>query len=66
VRGALDHAGLTITSAALGVVAKTTHAVPAAETERVLAFLDALDEHEDVQRVYSNVEFDDAALEALA
>jgi YebC/PmpR family DNA-binding regulatory protein len=66
VRGALDSAGLKITSAALGVVAKTTHAVPATETERVLAFLDALDEHEDVQRVYSNVEFDDAALEALA
>ncbi len=66
VRHALDAAGLAITSAALGVVAKATHAVPAPDTERVLAFLDALDEHEDVQRVYSNVEFDDAALEALS
>jgi transcriptional/translational regulatory protein YebC/TACO1 len=36
------------------------------ETAKVLAFLDALDEHEDVQRVYTNVEFDDAQLEALA
>jgi transcriptional/translational regulatory protein YebC/TACO1 len=36
------------------------------ETAKVLTFLDALEDHEDVQRVYSNVDFDDAALEALA
>ncbi len=33
----------------------------------MLAFLDVLEEHEDVQRVFSNVwTLDDAALEALA
>jgi YebC/PmpR family DNA-binding regulatory protein len=36
------------------------------EAAQVLTFLDALEEHEDVQRVYSNAEFDDAQLEALA
>jgi transcriptional/translational regulatory protein YebC/TACO1 len=39
---------------------------PEADTARVLAFLDALEEHEDVQRVYSNAEFDEAQLEAFA
>ena len=32
---------------------------------KVLEFLDALEEHEDVQRVYSNADFDEAQLEAL-
>jgi transcriptional/translational regulatory protein YebC/TACO1 len=36
-----------------------------ADTPRVLAFLDALEEHEDVQRVYSNADFDEAQLEAF-
>ena len=35
------------------------------DTNKVLEFLDALEEHEDVQRVYSNADFDEAALEAL-
>jgi len=37
-----------------------------ADAGQVLSFLDALEEHEDVQRVYSNADFDDAQLEALA
>jgi transcriptional/translational regulatory protein YebC/TACO1 len=36
------------------------------DAEKVLGFLDALEEHEDVQRVYSNADFDEAQLEALA
>jgi transcriptional/translational regulatory protein YebC/TACO1 len=36
------------------------------QTRPVVDFLDALEEHEDVQRVYSNVELDEAQLEALA
>ena len=36
------------------------------EAEKVLTFLDALEEHEDVQRVFSNAECDEAQLEALA
>jgi transcriptional/translational regulatory protein YebC/TACO1 len=46
--------------------AKQTAQPHGADAESVLRFLDALEEHEDVQRVFSNAEFDDAALEALA
>jgi transcriptional/translational regulatory protein YebC/TACO1 len=37
-----------------------------ADTAKVVTFLEALEEHEDVQNVFSNAEFDAAALEALA
>jgi YebC/PmpR family DNA-binding regulatory protein len=66
VREGLIAAGLRVTSLQLGVEPKTTVAPADAELPAVLAFLDALEEHEDVQRVYSNVELDEAKLEALA
>jgi YebC/PmpR family DNA-binding regulatory protein len=65
VKDELEAAGLAVAGARLTMEAKqTTH--PASETAKVLTFLEALEEHEDVQNVYSNAEFDDAALEALA
>jgi YebC/PmpR family DNA-binding regulatory protein len=66
VREALAKSGFKITSAYLGMVAKQAVTPGAEETRAVLDFLDALEEHEDVQRVYSNVELDEAQLEALA
>jgi transcriptional/translational regulatory protein YebC/TACO1 len=45
--------------------AKQTVRPSAADTQKVLTFLDSLEEHEDVHRVYSNADFDEAALEAL-
>lgn len=66
VREGLQSEGLTVRSAQLGMVAKQVVRPDGAATSGVLSFLDALDEHEDVQRVYSNVDFDEAQLEALA
>ena len=66
VKDALEAAGLAVVSAQLAMEAKQTIRPSGPDTARVLAFLDALEEHEDVQHVYSNVDFDDAALEALA
>jgi YebC/PmpR family DNA-binding regulatory protein len=66
VRAELVKKNLRVTSMVLGVVAKATTS-PAGEALRdVVNFLDALDEHEDVQRVFTNAELDVAALEALA
>jgi len=65
-KDALERAGLTVRSAELVMEAKQTAQPHGADAESVLRFLDALEEHEDVQRVFSNAEFDDAALEALA
>ena len=65
VRGVLVAKGVRVTSMVLGVEAKQ-HVVPMGDDLRaVVAFLDALEEHEDVQRVYANAELDLAQLEAL-
>src|SRR5579884_42040 len=66
VRDALVKNGLKVTSAQLGMVAKQSVKPNESQMRAVLDFLDALEEHEDVQRVYSNVELDEAQLEALA
>ncbi|MBV8602671.1 MAG: YebC/PmpR family DNA-binding transcriptional regulator [Candidatus Eremiobacteraeota bacterium] len=66
VRDALAAAGLRITSAHLGMEARQPLHPAAEDVPKILAFLDALEEHEDVQRVYSNVELDEAQIEALA
>jgi YebC/PmpR family DNA-binding regulatory protein len=65
VKDDLEAAGLRVTSAQLAMEPKQTSRPSAADTDKVLSLLDALEEHEDVQHVYSNVDFDDAALEAL-
>lgn len=65
VKDALERDGLLVRSAQLGMEATQLTRPRAADVQRVLAFLDALEEHEDVQRVYSNAEFDEAELEAF-
>lgn len=66
VREAFTKQGIRVISAQPDMEAKTTVVPADAELPAVLAFLDALEEHEDVQRVYSNLEADEAKLEALA
>jgi transcriptional/translational regulatory protein YebC/TACO1 len=50
----------------LGVEPKQTVAPAGEDLKNVVSFLEALEDHEDVQRVYSNAELDLAQLEALA
>jgi transcriptional/translational regulatory protein YebC/TACO1 len=66
VKDGLEAAGIRVRSAQLVMEAKQTARPSLEDTDRVLTFLDALEEHEDVQAVYSNADFDEAALEALA
>jgi transcriptional/translational regulatory protein YebC/TACO1 len=40
-------------------------ALDAEKTAEVMKLLDALDDHDDVQQVYANLEADEAALDAL-
>jgi YebC/PmpR family DNA-binding regulatory protein len=65
VKDDLEAAGLRVLTAQLSMEAKQTVRPSTADTDKVLTFLDALEEHEDVHRVYSNADFDEAALEAL-
>jgi YebC/PmpR family DNA-binding regulatory protein len=66
VKDALEAQGVHVRSAELAMEPTQTARPGGDEAEQVLTFLDALEEHEDVQRVYSNADFDDAQLEALA
>jgi YebC/PmpR family DNA-binding regulatory protein len=66
VKDALEAQGLHVRSAELAMEPTQTSRPGGGDAEKVLTFLDALEEHEDVQRVYSNADFDDAQLEALA
>ncbi len=65
VREALENAGLTVESAELAPVPKNK--VQLEEKDAVAAFrlFERLDELDDVSRVYSNADWDDAVLEAL-
>jgi YebC/PmpR family DNA-binding regulatory protein len=66
VRERLIANGMKVTSMVLGVEA-TTKVSPAGEDLRhVLDFLESLEEHEDVQHVYTNLDVDEAQIEALA
>ena len=65
-RDALRAVGLKISDVHLGVRAKQKVSLQGDDLNAVLNFLEALDEHEDVQRVFSNLDVSEAALEALA
>jgi YebC/PmpR family DNA-binding regulatory protein len=66
VKDALEATGLHVRAAELAMEPTQTTRPDGDQVEKVLTFLDALEEHEDVQRVYSNADFDEAQLEALA
>lgn len=66
VRDALRGAGFKISDFYLGVRAKQKASPQGEELHTALSFLEALEEHEDIQRVFSNLEVSEAALEALA
>jgi YebC/PmpR family DNA-binding regulatory protein len=66
VREALEAAGIEVTSAESTMIASTT--VPlenAEEAKKVLRVMDALEEHDDVQDVYSNFDIPDSILAAV-
>jgi YebC/PmpR family DNA-binding regulatory protein len=65
-RDALRAGGMKITEAYLGVRPKSKLELTGDELGAALNFLELLEEHEDVQRVFTNLDLSDLALEALA
>ena len=65
VRDALRERKFKMSDLYLGVRAKQKVAPQGEQLQAALAFLEALDEHEDVQRVFSNLDVSESALEAL-
>jgi transcriptional/translational regulatory protein YebC/TACO1 len=67
VREGLEAAGMTVESAEPAMVATTTVPVTEeGEARRVLRLLEALDDHDDVQNVWSNFDIPDEVLAAAA
>ena len=66
VRGAVEEAGVSVTSAELTMLPSATVPVDdSSVAKRVLALMDALDDNDDVQDVYSNFDIADELLEAI-
>lgn len=63
VRRALEEHQVKVVSAETEMVPKTTIELDAKASEQVLRLMDKLEELDDVQRVYSNVDFSDELLE---
>jgi YebC/PmpR family DNA-binding regulatory protein len=66
VRKALESAGLEIENADFAMVPKVTVDLDDKAAQQALRLIDALEDLEDVQRVYSNGNFSDEAIEAFA
>jgi YebC/PmpR family DNA-binding regulatory protein len=66
VREALEKAGVTVDSAESTMISSTTVPLETAEeAKRVLRVIDAFEEHDDVQEVYSNFDIPDAILQEV-
>jgi transcriptional/translational regulatory protein YebC/TACO1 len=57
VRKAIEDKGYKFESASLQYIAKDLIAIEGAAQETVLKFLDAVEENDDVQNVYTNADF---------
>jgi len=62
----LEKAGIPIESAEIAMVPKNTVKLEGKAAQGMLKLYDVLEEHDDVQNVYSNYEVDEAEVEALA
>ena len=66
VRAALEAAGITVESAEATMVSSTEVPLSTAEdAKKVLRVIDALEDHDDVQNVYSNFDIPDSILETV-
>jgi len=63
VESALREAGLPVTVAEITMIPQTTVALEGKEAEKMLKLMDALEDHDDVQNVYSNFDIDDEMME---
>lgn len=65
VKAAIDAAGVEAASAQLTMIPSNTVEVRGADAQKVVRLMDALEDHDDVQKVYSNFEIPEDELAAL-
>ena len=66
VAQAIRDAGIEVTSSEVGRVPQNYVKLDGAKAQQMIKLLDALEEHDDVQHVYSNFDFDAAELEQVS
>jgi transcriptional/translational regulatory protein YebC/TACO1 len=66
VLAAIQKAGIPTESAEIGMVAKNLIRLEGKNASAMLRLNDALEDHDDVQNVYSNFDIDEKELEALS
>jgi YebC/PmpR family DNA-binding regulatory protein len=65
VKKAIEDKGIKVESAALQMIPENTVKVSGKEAEQTLKLMEALEEHEDVQNVYSNFDIDEKELASI-
>jgi YebC/PmpR family DNA-binding regulatory protein len=65
VRDALESRGFTATEAEIAMIPQSTVAVEGKEAEQLLRLAEALEEHDDVSKVFSNFDIDQETLSAV-
>jgi YebC/PmpR family DNA-binding regulatory protein len=65
VKKALEDKNIAVESASLGMVPQNTVKVTGKDAENVMKLMNTLEEHDDVQNVYSNFDIDDKELAAF-
>lgn len=65
VKKAIEDKGIKVESAALQMIPQNTVKVSGKEAEQTLKLMEALEEHEDVQNVYSNFDIDEKELASI-
>jgi len=65
VKSALEENGIPYTSAEIAMEPTTTVKVEGKAAESLLKLMDALEEHDDVQNIFSNFDIDDSVIEAI-
>lgn len=65
VKKAIEDQGITIDSASIQMIPQNTVVVTGKEAEQTLKLMDTLEEHDDVQNVYSNFDIDEKELASL-
>jgi YebC/PmpR family DNA-binding regulatory protein len=66
VRDAMESAGITIGEAGLAYIPNNPKIVEGAEAEKLIQLYEALEDHDDVQNVYSDFELSERALAEMA
>jgi YebC/PmpR family DNA-binding regulatory protein len=66
VRSAVEEAGVNISSAELAMLPQSTVTLQEKEAGQMLKLMEALEDHDDVQKVYANFDIDDELIEKLA